>query len=112
MGDTELGQGYHHFTVHKPVCKGDMMRKMILSMICFMCFFMYRHAMDMELKTVYQKDAPPRYITESSQVFGICVDIINVLNSRLREQAVFFFGCSTHINKAKRKLRPCLCGMI
>lgn len=60
------------------------MRKMILSMICFMCFT-HAHAMGMELKTVYQKDNPPKYIIESGRVFGICVDIINALNSRLRE---------------------------
>ncbi len=63
------------------------MRKMVLSMICFMCF-MYAHAMGMELKTVYQKDAPPKYINESDQMFGICVDIINALNSRLREHNI------------------------
>ena len=56
-------------------------------MICFMCF-MYAHAVGMELKTVYQKDAPPRYINERGQVFGICVDIINTLNTILRERNI------------------------
>ena len=49
---------------------------------------MYAHAMGMELKTVYQKDSPPKYIHESDQVFGLCVDIINALNSRLREHNI------------------------
>ena len=80
----------------------DAMRKMILSIIFPMCF-VYSHAMSMELKTVYQENAPPRYINKNGQVFGVCIDIINALNSRLRKRDIRIV--SIHNNVPFARLR-------